>query len=121
MFNPQNPTLFASGYLETNGGIYGMLDQMAYLIAKSVEAQLHQPALANQIIAHTQQPPANLGGAIKFVSSDRHTGYVDKDTYLKALKKFRKKWGWESLESVLARTNQPKLSATKTASEEAIV
>ena len=121
MFNPQNPTLFASGYLETNGGIYGMLDQMAYLIAKSVEAQLHQPALAKQIIAHTQQPPANLGGAIKFVSSDRHTGYVDKDTYLKALKKFRKKWGWESLESVLARTNQPKLSATKTASEEAIV
>jgi len=121
MFNPKYPTLFGSGYLETNGGIYGMLDQMAYLIAKNIETQWHAPEQAKEIIDHIRQPAADLGGSIKFVASDRHTGYVNKDTYLKALKRFRKKWRWPSLEEVLAQKDDLKPTTSQNTPQEALV
>jgi hypothetical protein len=103
IFNPKFPTLFANGYLETNGGIYSMMDEMSYLIAKVIESQLKDPVLANKITKTFGEPSPILTGDIKLVDSDRHTGYVNKDTYLKELKKFRKKWDWEQITTMIEK------------------
>lgn len=102
-FNPNHPSLFAMGLLETNGGGYDLFDEMNYLAAKTIESQLKENPLSQKIKQTINQPAPDLSGNIKFVNSERHTGYVNKDTYLKELKKFRKKMNWEPLESLLQK------------------
>jgi Flavin-binding monooxygenase-like len=101
IFNGEYPTLFANGYFESNGGGYSLMDETGYVIAKVIESQLHETPQATAIIKTFNEPSPDLTGSIQLVDSDRHTGYANKDTYLHELEKFRKKWGWGSLENLL--------------------
>lgn len=78
---------------------------MNYQAAKTIESQLKENPVSQKITETLQQPAPDLSGNIKFVNSDRHNGYVNKDTYLKALKRFRKKMNWEPLETLLQKSD----------------
>jgi len=101
IFNPKYASLFALGYCETNAGGYHLFDKMAYLTAKTIESQLHHPKVASQINEHINGLEPDLSGKITFVESSRHTNYVDSTTWVRELEKFRKKFGWKDLKSLL--------------------
>jgi hypothetical protein len=97
IFNPKHPSLFVNGFIETNGGAYKLFDDMAYLIAKTVDAQINEPDQAQLINTYIKGKETNLGGSVSYVHSDRHEGYINSNTYKLAMKAMRKKMGWTEL------------------------
>ncbi|MEM8785523.1 MAG: NAD(P)-binding domain-containing protein [Pseudomonadota bacterium] len=94
IFNPDQPSLFVNGYIETNSGAYKLFDEMGLLIAQTIAAQARDPAKARQIQATIEGPEPNLGGKVAYVESARHTGYTNVTAYTKAMKAMRDQLGW---------------------------
>jgi len=98
IFNRKHPGLFINGFVETNGGAYKLFDEMALLIAKTIEAQALKPELAKRIQNFIEGPEADLSGSVSYVESARHTGYTNSDAYRAAMKDMRNKLGFPSAE-----------------------
>lgn len=94
MFNPKHPSLFINGYIETNGGAYKLFDDMAYLIARTIETQRQNPAKAKRIQSFIEGPEPQLGGKVKYVSSNRHQGYTNSNAFKSAMKQMRSTFEW---------------------------
>ncbi|KZY67176.1 hypothetical protein A3742_07845 [Oleiphilus sp. HI0071] len=94
MFNPKHPSLFINGYIETNGGAYKLFDDMAYLIAKTVETQLQDPEQAKKVQAFVEGREPQLGGKVHYVSSNRHQGYTNANAFKRAMKQMRNAFCW---------------------------
>lgn len=92
MFNSRHPTLFANSFIETNGGIYSLFDDMSYLIARTIETQRNGGEKAAALNRSFAEPAPDLLGSIKMIGTARHTEYVNKETYKKALRQFAKRW-----------------------------
>lgn len=91
IFNQQQPGLFINGFVETNGGAYKLFDEMALLIAQTIDAQANKPALAEKIQQFISGPEPDLSGKVSYVDSARHTGYTNSDAYRNAMKIMRNK------------------------------
>lgn len=98
-FNRKHHNLFALGYLETNSSAYTLFDQIAYLIASYLRDQTQAPDRAARFaeLIATDQP--DLRGGIKFIASDRHSGYIEIGAYKKCIAHIRKKLGWGELQA----------------------
>jgi len=97
IFNRQTPSLYALGFIETNGGIYGLLDDMADMIARAILARAEGGRAAQVLDSMVADETVDLSGGINFVKSARHEGYVDIHAYQKALKTLRRRLGWPDL------------------------
>lgn len=95
LFSRRNPTLYALGFMETNGGAYKLFDEMADLIARAILARSNGTAAALDTLVSEDRP--DLSGGIKFVGSARHATYVEIDAYRKQMKRLRKRFGWDDL------------------------
>ncbi|MDP1626665.1 NAD(P)/FAD-dependent oxidoreductase [Parvibaculum sp.] len=95
LFSREHPSLYALGFMETNGGAYKLFDEMADLIARTIMARAKGDAALDALIA-TDRP--DLSGGIKFVGSSRHATYVEIDAYRKQMTRIRKRFGWPALE-----------------------
>jgi hypothetical protein len=97
LFSREHPSLYALGFMETNGGAYKLFDEMADLIARTIalRAQAGEAARALDDWIAGDQP--DLTGGIHFVASDRHATYVEIDTYRKHMSRIRKRFGWPEL------------------------
>jgi len=102
--NFKYPSLFVNGFVETNSGAYHLFDDMAYLIGKTIEAQFLRLPVAHEIEKTIREPGPDLGGKIKFVQSVRHTNYANSETFMKEMKKFRKKFDWPSAQEALSQS-----------------
>lgn len=89
IFNPRKPTLFLNGFIETNGGAYKLFDEMALLIASTVVAQQQQPEQAEKIQQFISGDEPDLSGKVRYLDSDRHTGYTNSDAYRRGMKVMR--------------------------------
>lgn len=96
LFSREHPSLYALGFMETNGGAYKLFDEMADLIARTIMARAEGDAALDASIA-TDRP--DLSGGIKFVGSSRHATYVEIDAYRKQMTRIRKRFGWPGLEN----------------------
>jgi Flavin-binding monooxygenase-like len=96
LFAPQDERLFVMGFLETNGGIYEVLDDTADLVARAVKASSEE-AENSQLRALTTAAPPDISGGIQLIKSPRHTHYADMDKYKKELKLFRRRLGWHGI------------------------
>jgi cation diffusion facilitator CzcD-associated flavoprotein CzcO len=96
IFNPKHPSLFINGYIETNGGAYKLFDDMAYLIARTIEAQRTDKAKAERIEQFINGAEPDLSGNVRYVSSNRHEGYTNSGAYSKAMQTMRKTFGWDA-------------------------
>lgn len=97
LFSRERHSLYALGFMETNGGAYKLFDEMADLIARTILARAEggrQAEAVNRLIA-TDRP--DLTGGIKFVGSSRHATYVEIDAYRKQMRRIRKRFGWDDL------------------------
>ncbi|MEP0068169.1 FAD-dependent oxidoreductase [Pyruvatibacter sp.] len=99
IFTPQHKNLFLSGFLEVNGGIYGLMDEMGLAIAKTIETQLNHPKRAAKIDSYINGPEPDMSGNVNYVKSDRHTGYGNKTMFLKVFKDMRKRFGWPEVDA----------------------
>ena len=95
LFSRKNPTLYALGFMETNGGAYKLFDEMADLIARTILARATGTAGALDPLIASDRP--DLSGGIKFVGSARHATYVEIDAYRAHMKRLRKRFGWDDL------------------------
>lgn len=95
LFSRKNSTLYALGFMETNGGAYKLFDEMADLIARAILARSNGTAAALDTLVSEDRP--DLSGGIKFVGSARHATYVEIDAYRKQIKRLRKRFGWDDL------------------------
>ena len=105
-----DPTLYALGYMETNGGAYKLFDQMADLIVRTIMARSSGATTAMDQIIRTDRP--DLSGGIHFVGSDRHSTYVEIAAYRKHMARLRKRLGWPDLtDGMYDRLRVPEKSA----------
>lgn len=97
LFSRQHPTLYALGFMETNGGAYKLFDEMADLITRTILTRAkggREGEKINRLIS-TDRP--DLSGGINFVGSARHATYVEIDAYRKQMNRVRKRFGWDDL------------------------
>lgn len=113
MFNPKNPGLFINGYIETNGGAYKLFDDMAYLIARTIEAQREDPQKAEHIQRFIEGPEPDLGGKVHYVSSNRHQGYTNSNAFKAAMKRMRRAFGWPDLDDQFYKSELELVSSGK--------
>jgi hypothetical protein len=97
LFSRETPSLYALGFMETNGGAYKLFDEMADLIARAIAARAEGGGKARAVdeIISTDKP--DLSGGIKFVGSDRHATYVEIDAYRAHMARLRKRLSWPEL------------------------
>lgn len=121
IFNSDHPSLFVNGFVETNGGAYKLFDDMAYLIAKTIETQIKDSKKAALIQRYIEGQEPDLGGQVNYVKSDRHIGYTNSNAYQKALKAMRRTFDWPDLDESFyrmatsnksAQTDQPAVAAS---------
>ena len=94
VFAPGDERLFIIGFLESNGGVYGLLGETADLVARAIKASSDDPSAHARLRDLAAAPPPVLSGGIKLVKSARHAHYIDIDAYRKELKLFRARMGW---------------------------
>ncbi len=88
VFSREHEGLCGVGFIETNSGAYKLFDLQAQLIASYVHNGPEQ--FARMI----REDRPDLSAGLKFVSSPRHTGYVDSGAYLKYVTKLARRMGW---------------------------
>ncbi len=97
IFAPKDERLFVMGFLESNGGAYGLFDETADLAARAIKAGQDDPQAHARLRSLAAAPPPVLSGGIKLVNSARHAHYIDMDAYRKELKRLRAKMGWSGI------------------------
>ncbi|MET1029012.1 MAG: NAD(P)-binding domain-containing protein [Dongiaceae bacterium] len=97
IFNRETPSLYALGFIETNGGLYGLLDETADIVARAILARGAGGREAQALDRLVAASSGDLSGGINFIKSARHQNYVDIHAYQKALKRLRRRLGWPDL------------------------
>lgn len=92
MFPRNHPNLAVLGFIEFASSAYPTFDRMAELIVADAAAEPGS-RLATTFRALKADHHPDLKGGHRYVDSERHANYVDRDTYLKILKKARGKLG----------------------------
>jgi len=95
LFSREVPSLYALGFMETNGGAYKLFDEMGDLIARTILARAAGKAEPIDRLIAQDQP--DLTGGIRFVGSARHAAYVEIAAYRKHMRRLRKQLGWPAL------------------------
>lgn len=97
-FNPAHRNLFTAGFVETNSGVYALLDQITNVLAQYLDDQQHRPSRAAKFDAMIATDRPDLSGGIGFIDTDRHRAYVDVRTFRRYLTRVCRRMGWTDLE-----------------------
>jgi len=95
-FSREHEGLFGVGFVETNSGAYPLFDTQAQLIAGFIDDTVRSAPNAETFARLIRTDRPDLSGGLKFVSSPRHTGYVDSATLVKYLRKVAADNNWRT-------------------------
>lgn len=101
VFNRRHERLFAVGFTEMNAGGYYIFDEMTSLVADAIATQSARPD-AWRAARAAIEAPVDFSGGLGFVASDRHTDYLDMDTYLAACGRLCRRLGWSNARTLLS-------------------
>lgn len=87
IFSKSHNNLFFVGGIEVSSGIYGLLCKQGKLVASYLKAQQNQSPHLSQFQEKKKRDGLNLRGKSKYINTERHARYVDKDHYLSLLQK----------------------------------
>ena len=96
-FAREREGLFGVSYIEVNSSAYTLFDHIANLIASHLADVRDDPARAARFRELAAHDDPDLTGGIRFIASDRHSGYVEVHAYKKALARVAKRMGWRPL------------------------
>ena len=117
MFSRTDPTLFASGFLESNSGLFKLFDHKAHVLACAIAASLDATAHAKlRSIVESESPDAS--GGIRYVASERHANYVNIRAYRRALHQLGRRMGWPDFDPPALFPNAPAFRNRNTATPE---
>lgn len=83
-FHPDHPTLFFNGIIETNGGVFGLFDRNAHIIAKVISARRSKNTsriAIDKAITEAEELSRTTGK----IRSERHIGYIDTANLITAM------------------------------------
>ncbi len=93
IFSPKHENLFVLGMVEATGLGWEGRNKQAKLVATYLKAQADAPEKAKQMTKLVRNQRLNLKGGFKYMEVDRMAYYVEKDVYLKQLKRHMKLLG----------------------------
>lgn len=96
-FSRGRRNLITLGFLEVNSSAYTLFDQISNIVAQYLSDEVRTPQRAARLedLIATDHP--DLSGGLALVKSDRHTGYLDANTFKKYLAAVRSKVGLDDL------------------------
>ncbi len=98
MFSPERDDLFFLSFIKAAGSSITLFGEMAWIIARSLQAQQAGGAQHAKLRALIAKNPYDLKKGLRVVASDRHTAYVNREAYMAALAKLRREMGWPGAE-----------------------
>lgn len=81
IFPRKHRDLFVVGHFETDGGAYPIVSKQADLIAAVIRARDCNPAATADFDRKQQGPSPDVSGGIRYISSPRHSHYVQFEAY----------------------------------------
>ena len=84
--HPVYDNLFVVGMVQPDSGVFWMMDMQAQVAAGFIDAQKHNPMLAEKLRQIKAGPQPDMHGGLKYVESQRHFLEIDHVSYRKALK-----------------------------------
>ncbi|MFV0632846.1 flavin-containing monooxygenase [Demequina sp.] len=91
----RTPGVYGIGFVETNSGAYGLMEKLAAMVASHIRDREHRPEQWDRFERHIATDRPDLSGAIRFVDSPRHQGYVDSHAISRYLVAVSRRMGWE--------------------------
>jgi cation diffusion facilitator CzcD-associated flavoprotein CzcO len=88
--HPEYDNLFVIGLLESDSGIFWLMDYQAQVIARFIKAQRQNPTLADELRRIKAGPEPAIRGGIHHIDSPRHFLEINHITYRQHLKKLLK-------------------------------
>jgi hypothetical protein len=101
LFSPSQDGLACMGFTEGDGGAYELFDNMSDMIARVAHAAETDPVLYARLRKRFAGPDVDLSGGTKYLSSDRHSAYVNLHAWQKVQKDIRKEFGWPMMEPTM--------------------
>ncbi len=110
VFSRELDSLYILGFIEFAGAAYTRFDEMAQMIVIDIRARetgIHH----DELLALKREDHPDLSGGMNYIDSDRHTVYVEMETYVGYLATLRDRFEWADLDtktySSLMRTGAP--------------
>ncbi len=97
MISREDPALFASGFLESNSGLFKLLDQKAHVIAHALAAS-REPKAHARLRRMVEGTRPDVSGGIRYVASARHANYVNIRAYRRALHRLARRMRWPAFD-----------------------
>ncbi len=107
LFSRTDPALFATGFLESNSGLFKLFDQKAHVIACAIEASVDTSRHAS-LRAIVERESVDVSGGVSYVKSSRHANYVNTRAYRRALERLCHRLGWPAFEPAQLFPGAPK-------------
>lgn len=95
---PDISNLFLLSFIESNGSSFSLFNEMSWVIGRAIKSAAEAPddyAKLRDIVKTTR---FDVTGGLKMQDTDRHVGYLNNETYRKALVRLRKLMGWPMIE-----------------------
>lgn len=96
-FAREREGLFGVSYIEVNSSAYTLFDHVANLIASHLADVRDDPERASRLRELAAHDDPDLTGGIRFIDSDRHSGYVEVHAFAKAIARLVKRMRWRPL------------------------
>ncbi|MEM9460279.1 MAG: NAD(P)/FAD-dependent oxidoreductase [Myxococcota bacterium] len=97
ILSKNDPTLFATGFVESNSGLFKLFDQKAHIIASAISAS-RNPSEHDRLRQIVENEDPDTSGGVAYVNSARHANYVNIRAYRRALHRLAKKMRWARFE-----------------------
>jgi hypothetical protein len=81
VFHPRYHNLFVCGLIQPNGGLWGLADLQAQMMAAYLAARDQRPDRAAALDRRKQQPPPDVAEGIRYINSPRHRIEVEYFAY----------------------------------------
>jgi hypothetical protein len=91
---PDVPNLFLLSFIESNGSSFSLFNEMSWVIGRAIKSEAKAPLEYTKLRDILKSTRFDVTGGLKMQDTDRHVGYMNNETYRKALVRLRKLMGW---------------------------
>ena len=98
VFSRELDSLYVLGFVEFAGAAYTRFDEMAQLVVVDIRAR-ETGRFRDDLVALKRTDYPDLSGGMSYIDSDRHTVYVEIETYVGYLAGLRDRFEWADLDA----------------------
>jgi len=99
---PDTPNLYLLSFIESNGSSFSLFNEMSWVIGRAIKADAGDQVQYDKLRHILNTTTFDVTGGLHMQATDRHVGYMNNETYRKALVQLRKMMGWPQVETAPA-------------------